>query len=66
MDVLDLTLDYPMEYHPPTSDYAAGFAHGAVTSGIVILFIWMTVWRCLQAPGPRTIKGRLANAERLL
>ena len=48
MDVLDLTLDYPMEYHPPTSDYAAGFAHGAVVSGIVILFIWMTVWRCLM------------------
>ena len=66
MDVLDLTLDYPMEYHRPTTDYQAGFAHGAVVSGIVILFIWMSVWRCMQAPGPRTIKGRLANAERLL
>lgn len=64
MDVLDLSFDYPMEYHRPTSDYEAGFAHGAVTSGIVILFIWMAVWRCLQAPKPRTIAGRLYAAER--
>ena len=66
MDVFDLRADYPMEYQPPTSDYEAGFAHGAVTSGIIILFIWMTVWRCMQVPGPRTVRGRLLNAERLL
>jgi hypothetical protein len=64
MDVLELTLDYPMDYLPPTSDYQAGFAHGSVTSGILILFIWMSVWRCMQAPGPRTIKERLEAAER--
>lgn len=48
MDVLDSTLDYAMEYRPSSNDYQAGFAHGAIASGIVILFIWMTVWRCLM------------------
>jgi hypothetical protein len=66
MDVFELTMEPPMDYVRPASDYEAGFAHGAVASGIFILFIWMSVWRCMQAPGPRTIKGRLADAERLL
>jgi hypothetical protein len=64
MDVFELTLDPPMDYYPPTTEYQAGFAHGSVASGIVILFIWMTVWRCLQGQGPRTVRGRLAAAER--
>lgn len=64
MDVFDLSAEPQMDYVRPTTDYEAGFAHGAVASGILILFIWMSVWRCMQAPGPRTIKGRLEAAER--
>ena len=64
MDVFELTLEPPMEYHRPTTDYEAGFAHGAVVSSIVILFIWMSIWRCMQPAGPRTIVARLHAAER--
>ncbi len=64
MDVFDLSAEMPMDYVKPTSDYEAGFAHGAVASGILILFIWMSVWRCIQSPKARTIAGRLEAAER--
>ena len=49
MDVFDLSADMhtQLEYYSMPS-YNAGFAHGAVVAGIVILFIWSTVWQCIQ------------------
>ena len=64
MDVFDLSVDpntLSMDYNPRC--YDAGFSHGAVASGIFILFIWMSMWQCMQTR-QRTIRGRLAAAER--
>ncbi len=64
MDVFDLSADMhtQLEYYP-VQCYNAGFAHGAVSVGIVILFIWMSVWQCIQ-PRHKTIRERLYDAER--
>ena len=64
MDVFDLSMDpNTLSVDGSPQCYNAGFSHGAVASGIFILFIWMTVWQCMQ-PRYRTIKDRLAAAER--
>jgi hypothetical protein len=64
MDIFDLSADpNTLSVDYPPQCYNAGFAHGSVASGIFILFIWMTIWQCLQ-PRQRTIAGRLAAAER--
>jgi len=54
MNFLELHTDLPLEYSPQMDDYNAGFAHGAVSSGICILFLWTLVWRCMQER-PRTV-----------